>query len=222
MTKASTTFMLIKPDGYMLESAITTLLNSSGICFCVYKVINPTKETILSHYNKAEEWKLKYGEKIARVRATIDGNENVSALDFKNYGDTILPAIADYMTSGPMIACLLTFSNERDERDLFRVTRELLGNIEPSEAELGTIRALARDSKFSSFLTAWKHEDRPVAIRNLAHIADSEKEAYREACLWFGTKKADIHFHNFLKKEAHEKALKENDELWRLARSVGK
>ncbi len=188
------TFMLIKPDGYMLESGITNLLNSAGLCFHVYKVVNPTRETILSHYNKSEEWELKYGEKIARARLIIDGNENIPSPDFKKYGDTILPAIADYMTSGPMIAVLLKFVDEKDRRDIFEVTRKLLGNIEPKEAEPGTIRSFAKNAPFSSFATAWSNLNGPVAIRNLAHISDSEREAYREACLFLGKREAGIWF----------------------------
>jgi nucleoside diphosphate kinase len=211
------TFMMVKPDGLIYLNEINDLLKGSGLDANETMSTRLTGAQVLSHYTKTDDWLCKYGARIVAARFGVSEGQ-VKPFDARLYGGTIIPAIINYMTSGPIIISILTFAKENDGRDLFKVARDLLGNIEPKNAAKLTIRRFGVLSPFYSFEEAWQNPSGPVAIENIAHVSDSEEEAYREACLFLGREVADFYFRGYLQKLASDK----NDDLIRLGRSVGK
>lgn len=200
-------FMLVKPDGVKFLFEIGEILKKSGVYCAHSQEISPSRLTILDHYPKSEDWLRKYGAKIVNARFLRHENDKVSDYDAEMYGSTILPSIIDYMTSGPMTACLLSFLKQDDGRDLFKVTREMLGDIEPSQAKLGTIRALGKAGTFSSFSQAWSCTEGPKAIYNIAHVSDDETHALKEASRFLPTTEVNVFFSNFLRRREIENNL---------------
>ena len=85
--------------------------------------------------------------------------EKVNAPDF--------PEILEYMTSGPLVAMVVTGTN------IVKNFRAMAGVTNPSEAAPGTIRGdYGRD---------WEDG----AVRNIVHSSDSVENAEREISIWF-------------------------------------
>lgn len=93
--------------------------------------------------------------KLTREKAAIFYEEHKD----KNFFDELL----DYMTSGPIVVAII--QKENAVKDF----RALIGNTDPSKANLGTIRRMFAESR--------EH--------NAIHGSDSEKSAKREIGLFF-------------------------------------
>lgn len=85
----------------------------------------------------------------------------------EHLGKAWLPALIDFMTSGPLVAVVA------EGHKVIDGFRSLAGATDPTAAAPGTIRGdLARDWGTS-------------AIQNIVHGSDSPESAAREIALWF-------------------------------------
>ena len=89
----------------------------------------------------------------------------------EHYADKVdapyFPEIVDYMTSGPLVAMIVTGTN------IVKNFRVMAGVTNPSEAAPGTIRGdYGRD---------WEDG----AVRNIVHSSDSVANAEHEIGVWF-------------------------------------
>ncbi|WP_263729104.1 nucleoside-diphosphate kinase [Cellulomonas sp. SG140] len=85
----------------------------------------------------------------------------------EHLGKPWLPALIDFMTSGPLVAVVA------EGHKVIEGFRSLAGATDPTAAAPGTIRGdLARDWGTS-------------AIQNIVHGSDSPESAAREIALWF-------------------------------------
>ncbi|BDO42658.1 Nucleoside diphosphate kinase [Cellulomonas sp. T2.31MG-18] len=85
----------------------------------------------------------------------------------EHLGKAWLPALIDFMTSGPLVAVVA------EGHKVIEGFRSLAGATDPTAAAPGTIRGdLARDWGTS-------------AIQNIVHGSDSPESAAREIALWF-------------------------------------
>ena len=85
----------------------------------------------------------------------------------EHLGKAWLPALVDFMTSGPLVAVVA------EGHKVIEGFRSLAGATDPTVAAPGTIRGdLARDWGTS-------------AIQNIVHGSDSPESAAREIALWF-------------------------------------
>ncbi len=185
-SKVQTLFVLVKPDGYPHKNFIKSLMidEMDGMRTCnLQDDVYMTPEDVLKHYPKNDEWLAKYGEKICAARLKVK-IEDVTSWDALLYGDTIMPALSSYMTSGIMSAMIFTYLSNKD---CFALARNLLGDVDPSKASVGSIRRLFSGDSFEK---AWTGDSGPRAIENVCHISDSQEEAYSEACLFLGQEKA--------------------------------
>ncbi|KRL63372.1 nucleoside-diphosphate kinase [Lactobacillus psittaci] len=89
----------------------------------------------------------------------------------KHYVDSIgkpyFPHLLNYMTSGPMVAMIVSGTHVID------VLHKMAGATNPSDAEMGTVRG--------DFGREWPDDN----IRNVIHTSDSIESAKREAGVWF-------------------------------------
>lgn len=77
------------------------------------------------------------------------------------------PEILEYMTSGPLVAMVVTGTN------IVKNFRAMAGVTNPSEAAPGTIRG--------DYGRNWEDG----AVRNIVHSSDSVENAEREISIWF-------------------------------------
>ncbi len=183
--KTQTLFVLVKPDGYPDKNFIKSLMidEMDGVRTCnLQDDVYMTPEEVLKHYPKNTEWLKKYGSKICAARLKVK-IEDVNSWDALLYGNTIMPALSSYMTSGIMSAMIFTYVSNKD---CFGMARNILGDVDPSKASVGSIRRLFSGDSFEK---AWTGNSGPRAIRNVCHISDSQEEAWREACMFLGKEK---------------------------------
>lgn len=94
---------------------------------------------------------------------------------FEHKDKPFFPELVDYMTSGPVVACII----EGDR--VIEGMRNMLGATNPTLAAPGTIRGdLGR---------AWNGS----STENVVHASDSETSAVREIGLWFPELEYDAH-----------------------------
>ncbi len=164
--------VLLKTDAVQrsLVGEIIKRFEMRGLKLAGMKMVMPTEEQLLSHYNKDDEWYLRKGEGI--VEDLKKQGREVSKEPIE-YGKDIIRTIVRYMTESPVVA-LVVEGNEAVE-----VVTRTVGTTEPTSADIGTIRG---DYTIDSFSHATL-EDR--AVKNLIHCSESVEEAEREMALWF-------------------------------------
>ncbi len=166
------TLVIIKPDGVQrsLIGEIIRRFERTGLKFTGFKFTVPTKEQLLTHYNKDDEWFLKKGNRIIEDLKSQGLPVEKEAME---YGRGIIDTIVRYMTAAPVLAFVL------EGNQSVAIVTKLVGSTEPATSDVGTIRGdLTVDSYTHSAL-----EDR--AVRNLIHCSESPAEAEREIAVWF-------------------------------------
>lgn len=166
------TLVILKPDTVqrsLIGEAIGRF-ERTGLKFTAVKMLVPTKEQLLTHYNKDDDWFLKKGHRIIE-----DLKSQGLAIDKEpmEYGKGIIDTIIDYMTAAPVIAMIIEGNKAVD------VVTKLVGTTEPSTSDVGTIRG---DYTVDSYGHS-SYENR--AVRNLIHCSESPEEAEREIQVWF-------------------------------------
>ncbi len=94
----------------------------------------------------------------------------------KRRGTLVRKWLMDYITEGPVVACVLEGLHS------IETARKICGPTEPRTAPAGTIRG---DLALHSYNFADKKKK---AIRNLIHASGNKKDAKHEIKLWFKPK----------------------------------
>ncbi len=182
MSKVEIVFSMIKPDGMRNETEILNALKRIGLEIVHSQLVNVPRSSILQHYAKSEDWRIKYGKKILLARLSLANTHPIPNDLALAEGNKIPEAIADYMAEKDMRAFVIKGVNA------ISILRILLGDTEPASAEKDTLREMfSKDS----FLKAWTDPAGPRAIHNVGHASDSQEEALREARLFLGVDIAD-------------------------------
>jgi nucleoside-diphosphate kinase len=165
--------VIIKPDGIQrsLVGEIISRYERAGLKMVAMKMMVPTRELIEKHYTLDPNWRQVTGEKTIKGykdKGLVPPTENpleVTAI--------LLGRLADYMTSGPVIAMVLQGSHA------VAIVRKITGGTEPLTAAIGSIRG-------DFLLDSYSSSDPDArAVRNLVHASGSVKEAADEIAHWF-------------------------------------
>ena len=214
---SQTFFVMVKPDGMGSVARIRQMIldhflkNREEANLLGARTVMASREVVLQHYAKPDEWLIKYGRKILKAKNKFSDDYQVPDEQALTEGKKIPEAIADYMAGRPMWAMVLSSS----ALNTFELIREVLGDTQPSSAKEGTIRKAFSDD---SFHAAWTEPSGARAIHNVCHASESAEEAFREVRIYFDEESAGVYFKDYLK----EVARKENEDLIRLGRSAGK
>jgi nucleoside-diphosphate kinase len=165
-------FVIIKPDGVQraLAGEIMHRLERTGLKIVALKMLVPTEEQCWIHYNKDDAWYAQKGEKAVASRQAAGMPVDKPAIE---YGKDIVRALVKFMTSGPVIAMILTGNQA------VGIVKKLVGGTEPLTSDVGTIRG---DFTLDSYDLSSQDER---AVRNLIHCSDKPEEAEREIAIWF-------------------------------------
>ena len=165
-------FVIIKPDGVQraLAGEILHRLERTGLKIIALKMLIPTEEQCWTHYNKDDVWYVQKGEKAVASRQAAGMPVDKPASE---YGKDIVRALVKFMTSGPVIAMVLTGNQA------VGIVKKLVGGTEPLTSDVGTIRG---DFTLDSYDLSSQDER---AVRNLIHCSDKPEEAEREIAIWF-------------------------------------
>ena len=165
-------FVMIKPDGVQrgLVGEIINRVERVGLKISALKMTVPTEDQCWTHYNKDDAWYNQKGE-----RAVADRQANGLPVDKPavEYGKDIVRALVKFMTSGPVVAMVLSGNQA------VGIVKKLVGGTEPLTSDVGTIRG---DFTLDSYNLSSLDER---AVRNLIHCSDKPEEAEREIKIWF-------------------------------------
>ncbi len=166
------TFVIIKPDGVQrgLVGEILKRIERVGLKVSALKMVVPTEEQCWTHYNKDEAWFLKKGERTITDRQAAGFSVDKEAVE---YGKDIVRGLVKFMTSGPVVAMVLSGNQA------VGIIQKLVGGTEPLTSDVGTIRG---DFTLDSYALSGQDER---AVRNLIHSSDKPDEAEREIKIWF-------------------------------------
>lgn len=183
--KEERTVLLVKPDGVKrgLVGEILNRIEKRGLKIIALKMIAASAEQAKKHYPGTEEWLIGMGNKTLEnyKKYGKDAIKEVGTDDPLKIGKKIYDWNVDYLTSGPMVAVLISGLHAID------MVRKIAGNTLPSKAEMGTIRG-----DFSVDSPALANVNKR-AIKNIVHASGDPSEAKNEISHWFSEK--EIHFY---------------------------
>jgi nucleoside-diphosphate kinase len=164
--------VLLKTDAVQrsLVGEIIKRFEQKGLKIAGLKMVMPTEEQLLEHYNKDDEWYTRKGEGIVEDLKAQGREIEKEPIE---YGKDIIRTIVTYMQASPVVALILEGNRATS------VVTKIVGTTEPTTSDVGTIRG---DYTVDSFAHA-AYEDR--AVRNLVHQSESPEEAEREIQIWF-------------------------------------
>ena len=164
--------VLLKPDSVQrsLVGEIIKRFEQTGLKISAMKMVVPTEEQLLSHYNKTDEW---YERKGKGIIEDLKAQGKEITKEPSEYGKDIIRTIVRYMTAAPVVAMIL------EGNQACAVVTKVVGTTEPATSDVGTIRG---DYTVDSYSHA-TYENR--AVRNLVHQSESPEEAEREMAIWF-------------------------------------
>ena len=172
------TLVLIKPEAVNrgLIGNIISKFELMGLKLEKMKMLVASREILSKHYPAEEEWFRGAGSKTVNAykKYDLDLIGELGTDDSLEVGKIVKDWLVDYMTSGPMVAIVLSGNHA------IEIVRKAVGNTVPLFAEPGTVRGdFSVDSPDLS-----NKEKRPVY--NLIHASGDFEEAEREIKLWFG------------------------------------
>ncbi|MCD6216210.1 MAG: nucleoside-diphosphate kinase [Candidatus Aenigmarchaeota archaeon] len=159
------TLVIIKPDG-MERNIIGDVIKrfeSADLRIVGLKMIKADLSLMKKHYPDSMIPIL--GEKSVKAGAKVK--------DVNKQGKRVLGWLRKFMMSSPVVAMVLQGENA------VKKVRQIVGSTDPSEADVGTIRA---DYSNDSIAVA-NAENRTV--RNIVHASGSLDEAKKEISIWF-------------------------------------
>ncbi len=164
--------VLLKPDTVQrsLVGEVIKRFEQTGLKISAMKMIVPTEEQLLTHYNKDDAWYERKGKGIVEELKSQGKEITKEPIE---YGKDIILTIVRYMTAAPVVAMIL------EGNKAVGVVTKIVGSTEPSTSDVGTIRG---DYTVDSYAHA-TFENR--AVRNLVHQSESPEEAEREIAIWF-------------------------------------
>lgn len=165
------TFVILKTDAVQrgLMGEVIKRFEQSGLKIAAAKMVMPTEELLMKHYNKDDVWYTTKGERIIEDLKSQGKEAEKPAIE---YGKDIIRTIVRYMTESPVMALVVEGVNS------VNTVTKLVGSTEPANADVGTIRG---DYCIDTY-THSAIEDR--AVKNLIHCSDSPEEAAGEIALW--------------------------------------
>lgn len=171
-------FVILKPDAIQrgLVGEILKRIERTGLKMIATKMIVPTEEQVLAHYNKDEAWMEAKGKINVKNIEEAGGTPEKSALE---YGRDIMNGNVAFMTCGPVIVLVV------EGNKAIGVIKKIVGGTEPLTSDVGTIRG---DFTIDSYPLA---NEGGRSVRNLIHCTDPEdgqEEADREIAVWFDQK----------------------------------
>ncbi|MCA9365333.1 nucleoside-diphosphate kinase [Candidatus Kaiserbacteria bacterium] len=187
--------VLLKTDAVQrsLVGEIIKRFELKGLKIAALKMVMPTEQQLLDHYNKDDEWYTRKGEGIVEDLKAQGRDIKKEPIE---YGKDIIRTVVRYMTESPVVAIVFEGVGA-----VATVTRTV-GSTEPATADVGTIRG---DYTIDSFSHA-TYEDR--AVKNLIHQSESVEEAEREIKLWFDEN--EIHDYVTAQERIMYEAIKQN------------
>ena len=164
--------VLLKPDAVQrsLVGEVIKRFEQTGLKISAMKMIVPTEEQLLVHYNKDDSWYERKGKGIVEELTAQGKPIEKEAIE---YGKDIIRTILHYMTAAPVVAMIM------EGNKAVAVVTKIVGSTEPSTSDVGTIRG---DYTVDSYSHS-TFENR--AVRNLVHQSESPEEAEREIPIWF-------------------------------------
>ena len=177
MISKERTLVVIKPDGIKrgLIGPIIERYERAGLKIIGLKIVHATHQHAMAHYPENEEHMRGMGEKSLKVYEEygLDPVEYVGTRDPLEIGKMIRQWNADYVSSGPVVAIVLTGIHAISN------VRMITGNTIPTFAQPGTIRG---DYSIDSPALA---NSKKRAVKNLIHASGDTEEAEREISHWF-------------------------------------
>ncbi|MBU1082937.1 nucleoside-diphosphate kinase [Patescibacteria group bacterium] len=171
-------FVMVKPDGVKrgLSDEIIKRLTDAGLSIVTRKDMQPTRELAYQHYADSDEWYLSVGTKTigSYAKQGLAITDVFSADDPIVVGKQVREWLADFLTSGPVVAMIISGPIGTVQK-----IRDLVGATSPEFADKGTIRGDLGDD------TYYKSNSSGRAFENLVHASESVVEAEREIKLWF-------------------------------------
>ncbi|MEK7453250.1 MAG: nucleoside-diphosphate kinase [Patescibacteria group bacterium] len=166
------TFVILKPDTIhrSLIGDIIQRIEKIGLKFVAMKMLIPSREQIVKHYNKSDEWCESKGNLAIKNLKDAGKEPEKSALE---YGKGILEGNFSFMTSSPVVIMII------EGNQAVGIVKKIVGGTEPLSSDVGTIRG---DLTLDSYALA-NRDNR--AVRNLIHCSDAPEEAEREIKVWF-------------------------------------
>lgn len=164
--------VLLKTDAVQrsLVGEIIKRFEQKGLKIAAMKLVLPTEQQLLTHYNKDDAWYEKKGTNIVKDLEAQGRQIEKEAIE---YGKDIIRTIVRYMTEAPVVAMVL------EGNAAVTVVSKTVGGTEPATADVGTIRG---DYTIDTYAHS-TYENR--AVKNLVHQSESVEEAEREIAIWF-------------------------------------
>ncbi|MFA5075820.1 MAG: nucleoside-diphosphate kinase [Patescibacteria group bacterium] len=177
------TVLLVKPDGVKrgLIGDILHRIEQRGLKIIALKMLVASKEKARKHYPGTEAWLIGMGNKTLENYAKYgkDPIKEIGTDDPLKIGNKVYDWNVEYLTSGPMVAVLISGLHAID------MVRKIAGHTLPSKADMGTIRG-----DYSVDSPTLANSDKR-AIRNIVHASGDPTEAEHEVDYWFP--KNEIH-----------------------------
>lgn len=177
------TVLLIKPDGVKrgLIGEILNRIEKRGLKIISLRMLKASEEQARKHYPGTDVWLIGMGNKTLEnyQQYNKDAIKEVGTKDPLKIGKMVYDWNVQYLTSGPMVAVLISGLHAID------MVRKIVGNTLPNKADMGTIRG---DFSVDSPTLA---NSAKRAIRNIVHASGDADEAKHEVEYWFS--KDDIH-----------------------------
>jgi nucleoside-diphosphate kinase len=171
------TLVLLKPDAVRrgLTGSILARFETAGLKVTALNMLVPDPAFAARHYPNTPEWIEGMGKKTLETYRDrgIDPIAEVGTDDPVKIGEMVKDWNIDYLTSGPVVACVL------EGLHAIAAVRKLCGNTMPLFAEPGSIRG-TYSSTSAVVANAVKR-----AVRNLVHASSTVEEAEHEIAHWF-------------------------------------
>jgi nucleoside-diphosphate kinase len=170
--------VIIKPDGVKraMVGEIIARFEKVGLKLIAIKMLLPGRDLVKKHYPDSRTDFLKgMGGKTLKIYEEIgkDPNDVFGTTDPLEIGRKINQWNADFFTSGPVVAMLLS------GRHAVENARAVAGATMPKDSIPGTIRG-----DFASDSAAYANPENR-AVQNLVHVSGSAEEASYEEDIWF-------------------------------------
>lgn len=172
------TLVILKPDAVQrgLVGEIISRFEKAGLKIVATKMVRPDEELAHRHYpTTRREFIEGMGHKTlgSYKEGGLDPIDHLGTDDPHKIGLMVQEWLADFLTSGPVIALVL------EGKGAIKHVRELAGHTIPAIADKGTIRGDYSDD------SPIKANAEKRAIYNLVHASGDPQEASFEIGLWF-------------------------------------
>ena len=174
---AEQTVVLVKPDGVKrgVVGDILSRFERVGLKIVAMKMVTVDRDFVGKHYRDDPKWYKSVGDRLLAFYKENgkDPNEDLGTSDPIELGKKVREWLFIYITSGPVVAMLLSGPHAVE------IVRKFIGTTYPLNSPPGTIRG---DYHYDSpFLSNFGQR----SVENLVHASGSIEEAEFEKKLWF-------------------------------------